>query len=111
MTTTTNNTNSLISKVYLYPTGNAYHGGCAVEALAGSLPAKEAAALRRRAADAAAGKKSSSSSRSGSSSYRSVDEELRAEDPCCGERAVASLGVPLVDLVEDAEALALWRVS
>ena len=100
---------SSISKVYLYPTGNAYHGSCAVEALAGSLPAREAASLRRRAADAAAGKKASSSS-SSSRRYRSVDEELRAEDPCCGERAVASLGVPLVDAAEDAEALALWRV-
>jgi len=106
---------SRISRVYLYPTGNAYHGSCAVEALAESLPAREAAALRRRAGDAAAGKEVSSSaaaaSSSGGSGHRSVDEELRAEDPCCGERAVASVGVPLVDPVEDAEALALWRVS
>ena len=81
-----------------------------MEARAEALPAREAAALRRRAADAAAGKKTPSSS-GGGGHRSSVDEELRAEDPCCGERAVASLGVPLVDPVEDAEALALWRVT
>jgi hypothetical protein len=68
------------------------------------LPAAAAAALRARAAAVAAGA-------APPAAIASLDADLSAEDPACGEAAVRSLDVPLVDPAADAADAAAWAVS
>ena len=93
-----------LAPVYLFPTGAAYHGACCAAAAAAALPAAAAAALRARAAAVAAGA-------APPAAIASLDADLSAEDPACGEAAVRSLDVPLVDPAADAADAAAWAVS
>jgi hypothetical protein len=106
-----------LPRLFLFPTGNAFHGSCLCAEVAELAPAPQRERVRRLAARlAAAGEGAAAAAAAEGEPAAAVaalreqlEEEVAVEDPYCGELVVRHIRKPFI-LPEEAAAAASWAM-
>lgn len=107
-----------LTKLYLFPTGNAFHGSCLCAEVADLAPAVQRQRIQRLAERLAGVPEGAATAPATSDApaapveqlRQQLEEEVAVEDPFCGEIVVRHIAKPFIPLEEEREQAGSWAL-